>query len=140
MFQKKWISIYSEKDFLIDALRNCDLRAPLFIGFRRLFASGQILIGKISGGYLQVATLKSSCIVLFARLLKNHPIELIEIPLKKSVNRFNIHVQPPKIKCRKVIGAYKAYQVIRYAEPYLSAGSSSQSLYIFFPPGQRQVL
>ena len=36
--------------------------------------------------------------------------------LKKSVNRFNIHVQPPKIKCRKVVGAYKAYQVIRYTE------------------------
>ena len=50
-------------------------RAPLFIGFRRLFASGQIPIGKIFGGCLQVATLKSSCIVLFARLLKNHPIE-----------------------------------------------------------------
>ena len=45
------------------------------MGFRRLFASGQIPIGKILGGYLQVATLKSSCIVLFACLLKKHPIE-----------------------------------------------------------------
>ena len=40
---------------------------------RRLFASRQIPIGKIFGGYLQVATLKSSCIVLFACLLKIHP-------------------------------------------------------------------
>jgi len=38
--------------------------------------------------------------------------------LKKSVNRFNIHVHPPKIKCRKVVGAYKAYQVIRYTASY----------------------
>ena len=36
--------------------------------------------------------------------------------LKNSVNRFNIHVHPPKIKCRKVVGAYKAYQAIRYTE------------------------
>ena len=42
---------------------------------RRLFASRQIPIGKIFGGYLQVATLKSSCIVLFACLLKIHPTE-----------------------------------------------------------------
>ena len=28
----------------------------------------------------QVATLKSSCIVLFACLLKIHPVELIEVP------------------------------------------------------------
>ena len=55
-------------------------RAPLLIDFRRLFAFGQIPIGKIFGGYLQVATLKSSCIVLFAHLLKIHPFELIEIP------------------------------------------------------------
>jgi hypothetical protein len=48
-------------------------RAPLFIGFRWLFASGQIPIRKILGGYLQVATLKSSGIVLFACLLKIHP-------------------------------------------------------------------
>jgi len=50
-------------------------RASLFIGARRLFASGQIPIGKIFGGYLQVATLKSSCIVPFAWLLKIHPIK-----------------------------------------------------------------
>ena len=36
--------------------------------------------------------------------------------LKKSVNRFNIHVHTQKIKCRKVVGAYKTYQVIRYTE------------------------
>ena len=62
-----------------------DLRAPLLIDFRRLFASGQIPIGKIFGGYLQVATLKSSCIVLFVHLLKIHPFELIEIPLKDTI-------------------------------------------------------
>ena len=49
--------------------------------FRRLFASMQIPIGKIFGGYLQIATLKSSCIVLFACLLKIHPSESIEVPL-----------------------------------------------------------
>ncbi|MBR6241187.1 MAG: hypothetical protein IKQ82_06985 [Lentisphaeria bacterium] len=61
-----------------------DLRAPLKIGFRRLFASGQCPTGKIFGGYLQVATLKSFCIVLFAHTLKIHPIEFSEIPLKYS--------------------------------------------------------
>ena len=61
--------------------------APLFICFRRLFAFGQIPIGKIFGGYLQVATLKSSCIVLFAHVLKIHPLELIEIPLSKYNTR-----------------------------------------------------
>ena len=50
------------------------------MGFRRLFASGQIPISKIFGGYLQVATLKSSCIVLFAPTLKTHPVELLEVP------------------------------------------------------------
>ena len=54
--------------------------ASLKIGIRRLFAFGQIPIGKIFGGYLQVATLKSSCIVLFAHMLKIHPIKLLEIP------------------------------------------------------------
>ena len=45
-------------------------------GLRRLFASGQSPTGKIIGGYLQAATLKSSCIVLFfAHSLKIHPIE-----------------------------------------------------------------
>jgi len=55
----------------------CYLRlwAPLFIGFRRLFAIEQIPIGKIFGGCLRAATHKSSCIVLFARLLKIHPTE-----------------------------------------------------------------
>ena len=52
-----------------------DIRAPLKIGIRRLFASGQSPTGKIFGGYLQVATLKSSCIGLFAHSLKIHPIE-----------------------------------------------------------------
>ena len=52
-----------------------DHGTPLLIDLRRLFAHGQIPIGKILGGYLQVATLKSSCIVLFAHLLKNHPFE-----------------------------------------------------------------
>ncbi len=67
---KKWISIYSEKDFLIDAQRNCDL--------------------------------------------------------KKSVNRFNIHVQPQKIKClepRLESGldvVWKKYQVFSAAELFLS--------------------
>ena len=65
----------AEPRFPVEKTRPGELRAPLFIGFRRLFASGQIPIGKIFGGYLQVATLKSSCIILFARLLKNHPIE-----------------------------------------------------------------
>ena len=51
--------------------------------FRRLFASGQIPIGKIIGGCLQVATLKSSCIVLFAHTLKIHPIDFLEIPFCK---------------------------------------------------------
>ena len=51
------------------------LWAPLKIGFRRLFASGPIPIGKIFGGYLQVATLKSSCIGLLVHPLKIHPIE-----------------------------------------------------------------
>ena len=54
--------------------------APLKIGFRRLFASGQIPIGKIFGGYLQVATLKSSCIGLFVHALKIHLIEILEMP------------------------------------------------------------
>ena len=57
-------------------------RAPLIIGFRRLFASGQIPIGKIIGGYLQAATLKSSCIVPFVRTLKIHSVELSEIPFR----------------------------------------------------------
>ena len=52
-----------------------EFRASLFFGIRRFFASGQIPIGKISGGQLQAATLKSSCIVLFACLLKIHSIE-----------------------------------------------------------------
>ncbi len=43
--------------------------APLKIGFRRLFASGQSPTGKIFGGYLQVAMLKSSCIGLLAHTL-----------------------------------------------------------------------
>jgi hypothetical protein len=60
------------------------LRAPQKIGFRRLFASEQNPIGKIFGGYLQVAILKSSCIVFFAHTLKNHPIEFLEIPLRKT--------------------------------------------------------
>ena len=50
-------------------------RTPLIIGFRRLFASGQIPIGKIFGGCVQAATLKSSCIVPFVRTLKIHPVE-----------------------------------------------------------------
>ena len=57
------------------------LRAPLKIGIRRFFASGQSPIGKIFGGYLQVATLKSSGIVLFDHTLKIHPFEFLEIPL-----------------------------------------------------------
>ena len=57
-----------------------DRRAPLKIGIRRLFASGQSPTGKIFGGYLQVATLKSSCIGLFAHSLKIRPIEFLEIP------------------------------------------------------------
>ena len=57
------------------------LRAHLKIGFRRLFAFEQSPIGKIFGGYVQVATLKSSCIGLFAHPLKIHPIEFLEIPL-----------------------------------------------------------
>ena len=36
--------------------------------------------GKIFGGYLRVATLKSSCIVLLAHTLKIHPIDFLEIP------------------------------------------------------------
>ena len=59
------------------------LWAPLKIGFRRLFAFEQSPIGKIFGGYVQVATLKSSCIGLFAHPLKIHPIELLEIPFNK---------------------------------------------------------
>ncbi|MBR6241626.1 MAG: hypothetical protein IKQ82_09255, partial [Lentisphaeria bacterium] len=55
-------------------------RAPLKIGIRRLFASGPSPTGKIFGGYLQVATLKSSCIVLLVHALKIHPIEFLEIP------------------------------------------------------------
>ena len=70
-----------ENAFPAGKTRPGEFWAPLFIGSRRLFASGQIPIGKIFGGYLQVATLKSSCIVLFARLLKIHPIELTEVPL-----------------------------------------------------------
>ncbi|MBR6241443.1 MAG: hypothetical protein IKQ82_08315 [Lentisphaeria bacterium] len=66
------------------------LRAPLKIGIRRLFASGQSPTGKIFGGYLQVATLKSSCIGLFAHSLKIHPIEFLEIPLKKRRERVTL--------------------------------------------------
>ena len=51
------------------------LRAPLKISFRRLFASGQSPTGKIFCGYVQVATLKSSCIGLLVHTLKIHPIE-----------------------------------------------------------------
>lgn len=40
--------------------------------FSAVFASGQSPTGKISGGYLQAATLNFSCIVLFAHLLKIH--------------------------------------------------------------------
>ena len=59
-------------------------RAPLKIGFRRLFASGQSPTGKIFGGSHQAATLKSSCIVLFAHTLKIHPIKFLEIPERHS--------------------------------------------------------
>ncbi len=58
-------------------------RAPLKIGFRRLFASGQSPTGKIFGGCLQAATLESSCIGLLAHTLKIHPVEFLEIPFKK---------------------------------------------------------
>jgi len=58
-------------------------RAPLKIGFRRLFSFEQSPIGKIFGGYVQVATLKSSCIGFFAHPLKIHPIEFLEIPFQK---------------------------------------------------------
>ena len=69
------------------------MRAPLKIGLRRLFADAQIPIGKFFGGEANASTvvvpgldcapaqeesavaLKSFCIVLFARLLKIHPIE-----------------------------------------------------------------
>ena len=57
---------------------------PLKIGFRRLFASGQSPTGKILVGYLPAATLKSSCIGLFAHSLKIHPIEFLEIPINSS--------------------------------------------------------
>ena len=57
---------------------------PLKICFRRLFASEQSPTGKIFGGYLQVATLKSSCIGVFAHPLKIHPIEFLELPCIKS--------------------------------------------------------
>ena len=57
--------------------------APLKICFLRLFASGQSPTGKIFDGYLQVATLKSSCIGLFAHTLKIHPPEFLEIPSGK---------------------------------------------------------
>ena len=68
-------------------------RYPLCVGiagtsknyFRRLFASGQSPTGKIFGGYVQVATLKSSCIGLLVHTLKIHPIEFLEIPLRKSI-------------------------------------------------------
>ena len=63
-----------------------NLRAPLKIGIRRLFASGQSPTGKIFGGCLRVATLKSSCIGLFAHSLKIHPIEFLEIPLRKQLS------------------------------------------------------
>ncbi|MDD6337974.1 MAG: hypothetical protein PUC15_06285 [Lentisphaeria bacterium] len=65
-------------------------RAPLKIGFRRLFASGQSPTGKIFGGYLQAATLKSSCIGLFAHSLKIHPIEFFEIPCKALFRQVRI--------------------------------------------------
>ena len=58
------------------------VRVPLKISFRRLLASEQSPTGKIFGGYLQVATLKSSCIVLFAHTLKIHPVDFLEIPVK----------------------------------------------------------
>ena len=62
--------------------------APLKIGFRWFFASEPSPTGKIFGGYLQVATLKSSCIGLLAHTLKIHPPEFLEIPfffqLKKT--------------------------------------------------------
>ena len=77
--------------------------APLKIGFRQLFASGQSPTGKIFGGYLQVATLKSSCIGLFAHTLKIHPIEFLEfpychcgrkpVPLPSSARTVRNHVQ-----------------------------------------------
>jgi len=70
-------------------------RAPLKISFRRLFASGQSPTGKIFGGYLPAATLKSSCIGLFAHSLKIHPIEFSEIPLKYPVRAI---FQPVKRK------------------------------------------
>ena len=56
-----------EADMICGAVRPrlSGLWASLFIDFRRLFASGQIPIGKIFGSCLQVDTLKSSCIVLF---------------------------------------------------------------------------
>ena len=39
-------------------------------------STGQVALFSV---VTQVATLKSSCIVLFAHLLKIHPIELIEV-------------------------------------------------------------
>ena len=70
-------SVFRRTDY-----RKMYLRAPLKIGIRRLFASGQSPACKIFGGYLQVATLKSSCIGLFAHSLKIHPIDFFEIPLR----------------------------------------------------------
>ena len=65
--------------------------------FGVFFASEQTPIGKIFGGYLQVATLKSSCIVLFAHTLKIHPIDFLEIPSasflhEKTGSRFRLPV------------------------------------------------
>ena len=53
----------------------CHLKGTSKNGFRRLFASGQSPTGKFFGGYLQAATLNSSCIGLLAHTLKNHPVE-----------------------------------------------------------------
>ena len=67
-------------------------RAPLKIGFRRLFASEHNPTGKVFGGCLPVATLKSSCIGLLAHTLKIHPVEFLEIPLRMSSMPGKMHV------------------------------------------------
>jgi hypothetical protein len=51
---------------------------------RRFFASGHSPAGKMFGGCISRASLKSFCIGIFAHLPKNHPSESIELPLRKK--------------------------------------------------------
>ncbi|MBR6240262.1 MAG: hypothetical protein IKQ82_02280, partial [Lentisphaeria bacterium] len=80
---------------------------------------------KIFGGYLQVATLKSSCIGLFAHSLKIHPIEFLEIPIKNALPGFS---GPRKGGCRHTDGSFHRRTGRRAAGPFPADGVDGRTV------------